>query len=100
MTAREICSTISILEHYNGVRQMIYPMMLLILLNNTQPIPVYTIHDVIEPFNCKNDMKLCDEFYVDETLLDNYGIPLKIEAGFYSSNLISYLVDSLHIITD
>ena len=65
-----------------------------ILLNNTQPIPVYTIHDVIEPFNCKNNLKLCGEFYIDETILNNYGTPLKIEAGFYSSNLISYLVDS------
>ena len=68
-----------------------------ILLNNTQPIPVYTIHDVIEPFNCKNDLKLCGEFYIDETVLNNYGTPLIIEAGFYSGNLLLHLVDNLNM---
>ena len=58
---------------------------------------MYTIHDVIEPFECKNDLKLCGEFYIDETILNNYGTPLIIEAGFYSSNLISYLVDNLRM---
>ena len=42
-------------------------------------------------------MRQCGEFYIDETILNNYGTPLKIEAGFYSSNLISYLVDVLHM---
>ena len=68
-----------------------------ILLNNTQEIPIYSIPDTIEPFNCKSDLRLCGEFYVDETILYNYKIPLKIEAGFYSSNLISYLVETLHM---
>lgn len=68
-----------------------------IILNNTQPIPVYTIHDVIEPFNCRNDLKLCGEFYIDETVLNNYGTPIILEAGFYSGNLISYLVDDLNM---
>ena len=54
-----------------------------ILLNNTQPIPIYTIHEVIKPFNCRNDLKLCGEFYIDETVLNNYGTPLILEAGFY-----------------
>ena len=68
-----------------------------ILLNNTSPVPIYTIHDVIEPFNCKSDLRLCGEFYINETILKNYGSPLKIEAGFYSSNLISYLVENLNM---
>ena len=68
-----------------------------ILLNNTQPIPLYTIHDIIEPFNCKSDLRKCGEFYINETVLNNYGNPIKIEAGFYSSNLISYLVDTLNM---
>ena len=68
-----------------------------ILLNNTSPIPVYSIHDVIEPFNCKSDLRQCGEFYINETILNNYGSPLQIEAGFYSSNLISYLVDTLNM---
>lgn len=29
--------------------------------------------------------------------MNNYGTPLKLEAGFYSSSLISYLVNSLHM---
>ena len=28
-----------------------------ILLNNNMPIPVYNIHNVIEPFGCKNDLR-------------------------------------------
>ena len=68
-----------------------------ILFNNRHEIPIYSIHDVIEPFNCKSDLNLCGEFYIDETVLDNYGSPIKIEAGFYSSNLISYLVEVLHM---
>lgn len=46
-----------------------------ILLNNTSPIPVYNIHNVVEPFNCKNDLRQCGEFYINETTLDNYGSP-------------------------
>ncbi len=68
-----------------------------ILTNNEKPIPIYSIHDVIAPFNCKSDLTLCGEFYIDETVLNNYSNPIKIEAGFYSSNLVSYLVDTLHM---
>ena len=68
-----------------------------ILLNNNHEIPIYNIHDVVEPFNHKSDLKLCGEFYINETVLENYSNPIKIEAGFYSSNLISYLVDTLHM---
>ena len=68
-----------------------------ILLNNKHEIPIYSIHDVIEPFNCKSDLRKCGEFYIDETVLHNYGTPLKIEAGFYSSNLVSYLVEVLNM---
>ena len=70
-----------------------------ILLNNCIEIPIYTIHDVIEPFYCKSDLRQCGEFYIDETVLYNYGNPIKIEAGFYSSNLISYLADELNMPT-
>lgn len=42
-----------------------------ILLNNKKPIPQYTIHNTIGPFNCKSDLKLPGEFYVDETVLYN-----------------------------
>ena len=68
-----------------------------ILLNNTQTIPIYTIHDVIEPFNCTSDLNLCGEFYINETVLNKYGTPLILEAGFCSGNLISHLVDNLNM---
>lgn len=56
----------------------------IILLNNMKSTPVYTIHDVIEPFGCQNDLNQCGEFYIDETVIENFGCPIKIEAGFYS----------------
>lgn len=70
-----------------------------ILLNNGKSIPVYTIHDTVEPFGCSNDLNQCGEFYIDETGIKNFGCPLKIEAGFYSSNLIWFLVNDLHMPT-
>ena len=66
-----------------------------VLLNNRTPIPVYSIHDVVEPYTCRSDLRRNGEFYIEETILYNYGAPLKIEAGFYSGDLISYLVDEL-----
>lgn len=32
-------------------------------------------------------------------MFENFGVPLKIEAGFYSSNLLWYLVNDLHMPT-
>ena len=66
-----------------------------VLLNNRTPIPVYSIHDVVGPYTCRSDLRLNGEFYLEETILYNYGTPLKIEAGFYSGDLVSYLVDEL-----
>ena len=70
-----------------------------ILLKNNQEIPIYTIHSVIEPFGCKSDLRLCGEFYIDETVLNNFSNPIKIEAGFYSANLVSFLVEDLNMPT-
>ena len=58
------------------------------LSNNSQPIQLHSIHDAIEPFICKNYLRQRREFYIDETVLDNYKSPLIIEADFYSSNLV------------
>ena len=66
-----------------------------VLINNESPIPIYSIHDEIEPFECKNDLLQCGEFYLEETVLENFGSPIKIEAGFYSKNLVFYLVNTL-----
>ena len=92
--ALQWCSTDDIPDDVNIDICKSYPN---ILLNNTQEIPIYSIHETIEQFNCKSDLRLCGEFYIDETILNNYKSPIKIEAGFYSSNLISYLVETLHM---
>ena len=69
-----------------------------ILLNSNIPIPIYSIHDVIEPFNgCVTELRSTGEFYIDETILLNYKTPIKIEAGFYSNILVSYLLEDLHM---
>lgn len=36
---------------------------------------------------------------MDETIIHNFGVPLKIVARFYSSNLVEYLVNELHMPT-
>lgn len=68
-----------------------------ILINNTSPMPVYTIHDIIEPFDGYADLCKNGEFYINKTVIKTYGVPLKLEAGFYSRNLILYLVDVLNM---
>ena len=68
-----------------------------ILINNNSPIPVYSIHDEIVPFNGINDLNEYGEFYLIETILDNFGKTIKIEAGFYSRNLVYYLVHELYM---
>lgn len=93
--ALQLCATDDIPENVISIDiAKCYPS---ILLNNKHEIPIYSIHDVVEPFNHESDLKLCGEFYIDETVLENYSNPIKIEAGFYSSSLVSYLVDTLHM---
>ena len=72
---------------------------LAVLLKNNFSIPTYSIHDVIEPFGCRSDLRKCGEFYIDDVVLNNYRTPINIEAGFYSSNLVSYLVEQLSMPT-
>ena len=75
--SRWCCEKIDIWKSYPNV-----------LSNNSQPIQLHSIHDAIEPFICKNYLRQRREFYIDETVLDNYKSPLIIEADFYSSNLV------------
>ena len=72
-----------------------------ILLNNNTQIPVYmyTVHDQIEQFSSRYDLDKCGEFYIDETITENYGVPLKIEAGFYGTDLVWYLLIDLYMPT-
>ena len=57
---------------------------------------MYSVHNVIEPFSCRSDLRLTGEFYIDETILYNFGNPIKLEASFYSKNLVSFLVEDLN----
>ena len=66
-----------------------------VLSKNNQPIPVYSIHDNIEEFNCILDLDKTGEFNIDEVILDKYGCDLKTDAVFYSSSLVKYLVQVL-----
>ena len=61
-----------------------------VLLKNKQLLPSYGIHD----------LEKTGEFYIDEVVLDKYGCDLKIEAGFYSNNLVKYFVEVLKIDPD
>ena len=60
-------------------------------------MPVYTIHDIIEPFDGYADLCKNGEFYINKTVIKTFGVPLKLEAGFYSRNLVLYLVDVLNM---
>ena len=60
-----------------------------ILIDNKTPIPVYTIHDIIKPFNYESDLTNNDgEFHIDEYVFNRMGKGIKIQAGFYSKHLI------------
>lgn len=58
------------------------------LLNNTTPIPVYDIHNTIKKFNdLITDIRGPGETYIDETILMNYGTPIKIRSRFLFKNV-------------
>ena len=65
-------------------------------INNAE-VPIYSTHNVVEPLGCKSDVTQCEEFYVDEYILPNYKDPIKIEAGLYSHQLVSYLINDLNM---
>ena len=61
-----------------------------ILIDNETPIPLYSIQDIIEPFN---GVFKTGEYYIDEYVIDKrLGKGVKIEAGFYSESLIRALI--------
>ena len=70
-----------------------------ILLHNAMPIPIYSIHDKVEPFGCKSDLDQCGEFYLDTTVIHNNGTSITIEAGWYSANLVKHLANGLNMPT-
>ena len=61
-----------------------------ILIDNESPIPLYTIHDIIKPFDW---VFRKGEYYIDEYVIDKrLGKGVKIEAGFYSEPLVRALI--------
>ena len=61
-----------------------------ILIDNESPIPLYTIHDIIKPFD---GVLRIGEYYIDEYVIDKrLGKGIKIEAGFYSEPLVRALI--------
>ena len=66
-----------------------------ILINNTESIPLYTINDVILPYNN-------NEFVPGEYDIDEYDIPIgnddiQIEAGFYSRRMMRTLIEKFNM---
>ena len=61
-----------------------------ILIDNESPIPLYTIHDIIKPFD---GVFKTGEYYIDEYVIEKrLGKGIKIEAGFHSEPLIRALI--------
>ena len=61
-----------------------------ILIDNESPIPLYTIHDVIKPFD---GVFRIGEYYIDKYVINKrLGKGIKIEAGFYSKQLVQALI--------
>ena len=59
-----------------------------ILIDNISPIPLYTIHDIIKPFNRVFDSKnMTGEYHIDEYAIEKrLGKGIKIEAGFIANH--------------
>lgn len=53
-----------------------------VLINNKSPIPIYTIHDVIEPFTHRSQLNCYGEFYIDEYVIQRFDANIKIEPDF------------------
>lgn len=61
-----------------------------VLIDNKVPIPIYTIHDVIQPIDWNRDVKTTGEYYIDEYGFDRMGKGIKIESGFYSGTSLRH----------
>ena len=46
--------------------------------------------------DCKTEI-ITGEFYINEYIIKNYSLDIKIEAGFYSTQLILYLIEYLNM---
>ena len=94
--ALQWCSTKDQPDNYPGFQRIFfsYQCYSSILINNKEPIPVYTIHDIIEPFTYNHQLNYYGEFCIGEFIINQFSADIKIEAGFYSKNLVTYLVNN------
>ncbi|CAH3029586.1 unnamed protein product [Porites evermanni] len=61
-----------------------------ILIDNESPIPLYTIHDIIKPFD---GVFKTGEYYIEEYVIEKrLRKGIKIEAGFYRKQLVQTLI--------
>ena len=44
-----------------------------ILINNKEPIPLYTIPNIIEPLDYEYQLNYYGEFYIDEFIINQFG---------------------------
>ena len=65
-----------------------------ILINNTESIPFYTIHDVILSYD--NNELVPGEYYIDEYQIPMGDSDVGIEAGFYSRRTIKILIEKFN----
>ena len=74
-----------------------------ILIQNSQTLPIYTIHDTIDKFQGKEEMdndigiyypelNQNGEFYIDTFTIKKFGQEIKFPNGFYHTSLIDFLV--------
>ena len=63
--------------------------------HNTESIPLYTINDVILPYN--NNELVPGEYYIDEYEIPIGDDDIKIEAGFYSRRMMITLIEKFNM---
>lgn len=70
-----------------------------ILINNKEPIPLYTIHDITRPFSEHDLTYNYGEYYIDEYVFNSWAKGMKIEFGFYSKRLEQILINGFKMPT-
>lgn len=70
-----------------------------ILIDNQHQIPLYSIHDITEPFRVEDLTRKIGELKIDEYVFYRMGRGIKNEAGFYSGHLVNTLIKRFKIPT-
>ena len=91
--ALQLCTSEEVLEFVTSLDICkCYPS---ILINNTESIPLYTINDVVLPYD--NNELVPGEYYIDEYEIPMGDNDVRIEAGFYSRRTIKILIEKFNI---